>query len=213
MFLVASKKLVYVIYSELFVSHLTFKDIASHTVRFRAFTQLNHIITFRIPDLLIKHFYHSADLFCTVITLTVLSRMYSMFQSCLKHYKHFHCKWFPSVPFPPAMQLIRVCLCVCCPQGPLRNTCGHFWLMIWEQKTKAVIMLNRVIEKGSVSSQYNNQKGIILCGLTYVMCLVHTHHILRPQRRQVIHRPLYPWQHTHTHFVKVCSLLMRVWNN
>ncbi|XP_074639935.1 LOW QUALITY PROTEIN: tyrosine-protein phosphatase non-receptor type 2 [Gouania willdenowi] len=35
-------------------------------------------------------------------------------------------------------------------QGPLRNTCGHFWLMIWEQCTKAVIMLNRVIEKGSV---------------------------------------------------------------
>lgn len=38
------------------------------------------------------------------------------------------------------------------PQGPLRNTCGHFWLMIWEQCTKAVIMLNRVIEKGSVST-------------------------------------------------------------
>lgn len=37
-------------------------------------------------------------------------------------------------------------------QGPLRNTCGHFWLMIWEQCTKAVIMLNRVIEKGSVST-------------------------------------------------------------
>ncbi|KAM4633726.1 tyrosine-protein phosphatase non-receptor type 2a isoform 2-T2 [Polymixia lowei] len=34
-------------------------------------------------------------------------------------------------------------------QGPLRNTCGHFWLMIWEQSSKAVIMLNRVIEKGS----------------------------------------------------------------
>ncbi|XP_008329734.1 tyrosine-protein phosphatase non-receptor type 2 [Cynoglossus semilaevis] len=34
-------------------------------------------------------------------------------------------------------------------QGPLRNTCGHFWLMIWEQRTKAIIMLNRVIEKGS----------------------------------------------------------------
>ncbi|XP_061616703.1 tyrosine-protein phosphatase non-receptor type 2 isoform X1 [Phyllopteryx taeniolatus] len=34
-------------------------------------------------------------------------------------------------------------------QGPLRNTCGHFWLMIWEQKSKAIIMLNRVIEKGS----------------------------------------------------------------
>ncbi|XP_066547255.1 tyrosine-protein phosphatase non-receptor type 2 isoform X2 [Amia ocellicauda] len=34
-------------------------------------------------------------------------------------------------------------------QGPLRNTCGHFWLMIWDQKSRAVIMLNRVIEKGS----------------------------------------------------------------
>ncbi|XP_046906608.1 tyrosine-protein phosphatase non-receptor type 2 [Hypomesus transpacificus] len=34
-------------------------------------------------------------------------------------------------------------------QGPLRNTCGHFWLMIWEQRTKAIIMLNRVIEKGA----------------------------------------------------------------
>ncbi|KAJ8013427.1 hypothetical protein DPEC_G00053150 [Dallia pectoralis] len=34
-------------------------------------------------------------------------------------------------------------------QGPLKNTCGHFWLMIWEQHSKAVIMLNRIIEKGS----------------------------------------------------------------
>ncbi|XP_017337325.1 tyrosine-protein phosphatase non-receptor type 2a [Ictalurus punctatus] len=34
-------------------------------------------------------------------------------------------------------------------QGPLTNTRGHFWLMIWEQRSKAVIMLNRVIEKGS----------------------------------------------------------------
>ncbi|XP_078789951.1 tyrosine-protein phosphatase non-receptor type 2a isoform X2 [Oryzias latipes] len=34
-------------------------------------------------------------------------------------------------------------------QGPLCYTCGHFWLMIWEQRSKAVIMLNRVIEKGS----------------------------------------------------------------
>ncbi|XP_045567304.1 tyrosine-protein phosphatase non-receptor type 1 isoform X2 [Salmo salar] len=34
-------------------------------------------------------------------------------------------------------------------QGPLKNTCGHFWLMVWEQNSKAVIMLNRIIEKGS----------------------------------------------------------------
>ncbi|XP_078092596.1 tyrosine-protein phosphatase non-receptor type 1-like isoform X3 [Mustelus asterias] len=35
-------------------------------------------------------------------------------------------------------------------QGPLPNTCGHFWEMVWEQKSRGVVMLNRVIEKGSV---------------------------------------------------------------
>ncbi|XP_058809203.1 tyrosine-protein phosphatase non-receptor type 2 [Phymastichus coffea] len=32
-------------------------------------------------------------------------------------------------------------------QGPLPNTAGHFWLMVWEQNSKAIIMLNKVIEK------------------------------------------------------------------
>jgi protein tyrosine phosphatase len=36
-------------------------------------------------------------------------------------------------------------------QGPLPNTTDHFWLMIWEQNCKAVIMLNRVIEKNQVT--------------------------------------------------------------
>lgn len=48
--------------------------------------------------------------------------------------------------------ILRVHFFLLLPQGPLRNTCGHFWLMIWEQCSKAVIMLNRVIEKGSVST-------------------------------------------------------------
>ncbi|XP_041701733.1 tyrosine-protein phosphatase non-receptor type 1 [Coregonus clupeaformis] len=40
-------------------------------------------------------------------------------------------------------------------QGPLPNTCGHFWEMVWEQRTMGVVMLNRVIEKGSVKcAQY-----------------------------------------------------------
>ncbi|KAL8583348.1 hypothetical protein ACOMHN_057634 [Nucella lapillus] len=40
-------------------------------------------------------------------------------------------------------------------QGPLEHTCGDFWLMIWQQKSKAVVMLNRVIEKGTVKcAQY-----------------------------------------------------------
>ncbi|XP_066443466.1 tyrosine-protein phosphatase non-receptor type 1 [Eleutherodactylus coqui] len=40
-------------------------------------------------------------------------------------------------------------------QGPLPNTCGHFWEMVWEQKSSGVVMLNRVIEKGSIKcAQY-----------------------------------------------------------
>ncbi|XP_043248342.1 tyrosine-protein phosphatase non-receptor type 1 isoform X1 [Colletes gigas] len=35
-------------------------------------------------------------------------------------------------------------------QGPLENTAGHFWLMVWEQNSKAVLMLNKVIEKNQV---------------------------------------------------------------
>ncbi|XP_066499850.1 tyrosine-protein phosphatase non-receptor type 1 [Hoplias malabaricus] len=44
-------------------------------------------------------------------------------------------------------------------QGPLPNTCGHFWEMVWEQRTRGVVMLNRVIEKGSVKcAQYWPQR-------------------------------------------------------
>ncbi|XP_043830539.1 tyrosine-protein phosphatase non-receptor type 2-like [Dromiciops gliroides] len=40
-------------------------------------------------------------------------------------------------------------------QGPLPNTCGHFWLMVWQQNSRAVIMLNRLVEKNSMKcSQY-----------------------------------------------------------
>lgn len=32
-------------------------------------------------------------------------------------------------------------------QGPLPNTVSHFWLMVWEQKSLAVLMLNKLVEK------------------------------------------------------------------
>lgn len=35
-------------------------------------------------------------------------------------------------------------------QGPLPSTVGHFWLTVWQRKSKAVLMLNRVIEKGQL---------------------------------------------------------------
>lgn len=31
-------------------------------------------------------------------------------------------------------------------QGPLPVTLGHFWLMVWEQKSNVIVMLNRVVE-------------------------------------------------------------------
>lgn len=35
-------------------------------------------------------------------------------------------------------------------QGPLPHTAKHFWQMIWEQNTAAVVMLNRVVEKNQI---------------------------------------------------------------
>ena len=35
-------------------------------------------------------------------------------------------------------------------QGPLPNTTGHFWLLVWEQRSRAIVMLNKTIEKNQV---------------------------------------------------------------
>ncbi|XP_014789898.1 tyrosine-protein phosphatase non-receptor type 1 isoform X2 [Octopus bimaculoides] len=35
-------------------------------------------------------------------------------------------------------------------QGPLENTVGQFWQMVWEQNTMGIVMLNRIMEKGTV---------------------------------------------------------------
>ncbi|XP_068609644.1 tyrosine-protein phosphatase non-receptor type 1-like [Brachionichthys hirsutus] len=45
-------------------------------------------------------------------------------------------------------------------QGPLPNTCGDFWEMVWEQRSRGVVMLNRVIEKGCIKcAQYWPHRG------------------------------------------------------
>jgi len=33
-------------------------------------------------------------------------------------------------------------------QGPLQSTVGHFWSMIWQNNSRAILMLNRIYEKG-----------------------------------------------------------------
>lgn len=35
-------------------------------------------------------------------------------------------------------------------QGPLEITVSHFWLMVWEQQSKAILMLNKIIEKKAI---------------------------------------------------------------
>lgn len=50
-----------------------------------------------------------------------------------------------------------------CFKGPLPHTAKHFWQMIWEQKTEAVIMLNRVVEKNQVSFMDDDQVEGIAC--------------------------------------------------
>lgn len=35
-------------------------------------------------------------------------------------------------------------------QGPLETTSEDFWQMVWEQKSRIIVMLNNVIEKGSM---------------------------------------------------------------
>lgn len=57
-------------------------------------------------------------------------------------------------------------------QGPLDHTTCDFWQMTWEQNSKAIIMLNRVKEKGAIKCaqywplQYGDQvMDIVECGL------------------------------------------------
>ncbi|XP_026188741.1 tyrosine-protein phosphatase non-receptor type 1 [Mastacembelus armatus] len=61
-------------------------------------------------------------------------------------------------------------------QGPLPNTCGHFWEMVWEQRTRGVVMLNRVIEKGSVKcAQYwpqREEKDVIFEDTKFKLTLI-----------------------------------------
>ncbi|XP_037719734.1 tyrosine-protein phosphatase non-receptor type 61F isoform X5 [Drosophila subpulchrella] len=35
-------------------------------------------------------------------------------------------------------------------QGPLVDTVGHFWLMVWEQKSRGILMLNKLMEKKQI---------------------------------------------------------------
>uniref|UniRef100_A0A8C6QXP7 protein-tyrosine-phosphatase n=1 Tax=Nannospalax galili TaxID=1026970 RepID=A0A8C6QXP7_NANGA len=63
-------------------------------------------------------------------------------------------------------------------QGPLPNTCCHFWLMVWQQKTKAVVMLNQIVEKES--------PFVLWTVLLLLSCRTYILHIIQIQRENTI---------------------------
>ncbi|XP_014366248.2 tyrosine-protein phosphatase non-receptor type 1 isoform X1 [Papilio machaon] len=44
-------------------------------------------------------------------------------------------------------------------QGPLGSTVGHFWLMVWEQNSRGIVMLNKIIEKNECKCFYYWPQG------------------------------------------------------
>ncbi|XP_046976774.1 tyrosine-protein phosphatase non-receptor type 61F-like isoform X1 [Vanessa cardui] len=45
-------------------------------------------------------------------------------------------------------------------QGPLAFTVGHFWLMVWEQNSRAILMLNKIIEKNEIKCHWYWPHGV-----------------------------------------------------
>ncbi|VDP94417.1 unnamed protein product [Echinostoma caproni] len=50
---------------------------------------------------------------------------------------------YVSVPVAPSRKYILT-------QGPMQQTASHFWLMVWERRSPAIVMLNRIFEKGTM---------------------------------------------------------------
>lgn len=77
-------------------------------------------------------------------------------------------------------------------QGPLPHTVGHFWLMVWEQNSMAILMLNKIIEKKQVkchqywpaSIGYEHRLNLTDVGLTveYLKCEQYTNFSIRTFR-------------------------------
>ncbi|EJD74943.1 protein-tyrosine phosphatase [Loa loa] len=57
-----------------------------------------------------------------------------------------------------------------CTQGPLNQTCGDFWRMIWQENVELIIMLCRTLEENrSKCAQYwpiNQGQMLTFCGIT-----------------------------------------------
>jgi len=72
-------------------------------------------------------------------------------------------------------------------QGPLENTSCHFWQMVWEQNSKAVVMLNKTIEKGANKCHHywptSTEMSLMFVETKYSVTLVneevHSNYVIR----------------------------------
>lgn len=77
-------------------------------------------------------------------------------------------------------------------QGPLSNTFSHFWLMVWEQNTAAIVMLNKLIEKkqdkcyqywpSKIGSEYAMQLADVGLSVEYMKQQDHSYYLTRVLR-------------------------------
>ena len=57
------------------------------------------------------------------------------------------------------------------PQGPLQHTLGHFWQMVWEQKTAGIVMLNKCMERGMVRPHHSCVSSYDSHAYNYILCI------------------------------------------
>ncbi|KAK7869974.1 hypothetical protein R5R35_013742 [Gryllus longicercus] len=93
-------------------------------------------------------------------------------------------------------------------QGPLPNTCGDFWRMVWEQQALVVVMTTRVIERGRTKcAQYwaKDEGGVATHGFFQITTTSVTQHadftvsnlqlvnIMTEESREVSHYQFTSW--------------------
>lgn len=69
---------------------------------------------------------------------------------CVNH----RCSVYPLTCFVNIVQIEKANRQYILTQGPLPETVGNFWLMVWEQKSRAVLMLNKIVEKKQVKCHW-----------------------------------------------------------
>lgn len=100
-----------------------------------------------------------------------------------------------------------VCLRYVAAQGPLPQTCTHFWQTVWEQQTHTIIMLTTLTERGRTKchqywphppevKDYGHMRVKCHseeCNLAYVMRQFTLTHTQRSEERAVTHLQYVAW--------------------